>query len=553
MSDVGALGATGSARDALDPSAVSYRQHGMRAILGLALRLVRGGTSIVAGVVAGLSAFVVVQFRSTFAESMDTGSLTALAANPAIRTLFGTPAALDDPGGFTVWRTGTPVAVLVSTWALLATTRITRGEEDAGRWALLLAGRFRLPLVVAGHLGVMLGAQVVVGSALAVGLLLARTEATGALLYAAAITLVGMTFAGVGALAAQLVADRRLAAGAAGAVLGLSLLLRMVADGVERLSWLGWVSPLGLLARVQPYAADRPLPLFLLAGQVVVLAVATVEVARRRDAEAGAWSAPATRAPRLLRFRSLPLFAAHRAVRGLAGWSLGLSAYFALVGALAGSMTEFLARNPRFTELAAQAGVTGLATVDGYAAALLGLLPLPVGIYAAARISADAVDEAERRFSPVFGLPISRTRWALTHASIVTVSALVLVCVAALAMWCGTQAAAVPLDLTHAIAGGLNALPIALVCLGAALLGLGWAPHAVLAIGATPALGGYLLMVLSDTFAWPNWVRAISPFDHTSSVPVTPVDWPGAVGLLLAAAILTVAGVIRYTRRDLIG
>ncbi|MEV0293522.1 hypothetical protein [Nocardia sp. NPDC050710] len=92
---------------------------------------------------AGMSALVASQYQTTFADAIDTNAIRALAENPAIRVLFGTPRALDDPGGFTVWRTGTPVLVLSGVWALLAATRVTRGEEDAGRWDLLLGGAVR--------------------------------------------------------------------------------------------------------------------------------------------------------------------------------------------------------------------------------------------------------------------------------------------------------------------------------------------------------------------------------------------------------------------------
>ncbi len=47
-----------------------------------------------------------------------------------------------------MWRTGLPVLVLSSVWVLLAATRITRGEEDAGRSDLLLAGRLRVADIV---------------------------------------------------------------------------------------------------------------------------------------------------------------------------------------------------------------------------------------------------------------------------------------------------------------------------------------------------------------------------------------------------------------------
>ena len=89
---------------------------------------------IVLAVAAGMSAVVVQQHRSLFATRFDAGALQALAENPAIRIMFGEPVALEDPGGFTVWRTGTPLAVLVAVWAVLTAIRITRGDEEAGRW-----------------------------------------------------------------------------------------------------------------------------------------------------------------------------------------------------------------------------------------------------------------------------------------------------------------------------------------------------------------------------------------------------------------------------------
>lgn len=114
-----------------------------RAIEWLTARQIRRGAVLVAVTAAGMSALVASQYQTTFADAIDTNAIRALAENPAIRVLFGTPRALDDPGGFTVWRTGTPVLVLSGVWALLAATRVTRGEEDAGRWDLLLGGAVR--------------------------------------------------------------------------------------------------------------------------------------------------------------------------------------------------------------------------------------------------------------------------------------------------------------------------------------------------------------------------------------------------------------------------
>ncbi len=90
-----------------------------RPVAWLAVRQIRRGALIVTAVCAGMSALVAYQYQTTFQGSIDATGLRALTENPAIRILFGPPVALDDAGGFTVWRTGLPVLVLSSVWSLL--------------------------------------------------------------------------------------------------------------------------------------------------------------------------------------------------------------------------------------------------------------------------------------------------------------------------------------------------------------------------------------------------------------------------------------------------
>jgi ABC-2 type transport system permease protein len=523
-----------------------------RAVLALAWRLLRRGTVITALTVAGLSAFVVVQYRTTM-DSTSIASLTELGANPAVRTLFGAPTALDDAGGFTVWRTGTPVAVIVGVWALLAATRATRGEEDARRWALLLTGPLPLDRIVLCHLAVLAGAPVLVGAALFTALLAAGTGVYGTALYAAGVTLVGMTFACVGILAAQLAPGRRQAAGIAGGAVAAGLLLRMVADGVDALAWLTWCTPFGLLAHVQPFADQRPAPLAVLAAMAVAAGVAAVLVARRRDLEAGPWAVSGTARPQPRWMRSPGRFALHRVRGGLLGWAAGLAAYFGLVGALTESMTRFLADNPRYAELAAEAGISGLDDSRGYAAALFGLLALPIGAVAAGLVAQDAEDEAAGRLTTLLALPVSRARWAVTVAAVSAVACTALATAAGAAYWAGALAAGIDMSLASSLAGALNGLPVALVCIGAALLALGWAPRAVFVLGWLPAIGGFLLDVLGSTFGWPDRVHALSPFTYTADVPLDAVDRGGVAVLVAAATLLGAIGVIGYSRRDLRG
>jgi ABC-2 type transport system permease protein len=251
--------------------------------------------------------------------------------------------------------------------------------------------------------------------------------------------------------------------------------------------------------------------------------------------------------------RSVPAFAIRRTLYAFIGWAVGLSAYFLLIGLLAVSLTKFLSANPRFAELAGQAGFSDLATVQGYAAALFSLLGIPLGLFAASRLNLDAADEADGRLTLLFSRSLVRSNWAIAQLGVVATACVLLAGAAGLAVWVGTNAVGAQLRLVEALAGTLNVVPVGLLCLGAAQFAVGWVPRAVLPIGATPAVGGFVLLVLADTFGWPHWIHDLSPFSHVASVPATSTDWPGTAGILAVAVLLTVVGIAGFARRDLRG
>ena len=521
----------------------------LAAVTRHAFREIRRGALVVALAGAGMSAVVAVQYRTMFAGTLDSTAVRALAANPAIRVLFGPPVALDDVGGFTVWRTGAGVQILLAVWALLAATRITRGEEDAGRADLLLAGRLRNSDLVTRRLGAVAGGTLATAAALLVAMLATGTQPAGALVYTAGVLGTGLTFAAAGTLAAQVLPNRGAATGAAVALLVVDVLLRMLSDlsgGGTPLAWLAWLTPFGLTVRTAPYADNRVTPLVVLITVAALLAAAAIATARHRDVGGALVAVRTTRRPRVRLLGSLTGFAIRRALRPTTGWVLGVAAYFLFVGALATSILQFLQDNPRFADLATTAGFPHLQTAPGLAAAMFGLLAIPAGLYAATRIAALAADETSRRWTTVLALPITRTRLAATEAATTAAGILTLAVVAGLALWAGS-----PVDLDTALDGALNATPVAALSLGAAVLALGWAPRAVAAIGSLPVAGGFLLLVIARSAHAPDWVAGLSPFAHLSPVPYAPPDWAATAILIAAAALLTALGLAGYTRRDL--
>src|SRR5688572_29598434 len=101
-------------------------------------------------------------------------------------------------------------------------------------------------------------------------------------------------------------------------------------------------------------------------------------------------------------------------------------------------MTAFLTDNPRFADLAAQAGFGGLGAVKGYLGTLYTLLAVPLGLFTAVRIGGFAADEAARRLTLLCAQPVTRIRLAGAEAAATAAGAALLAVVAAAAGWAGT-------------------------------------------------------------------------------------------------------------------
>ena len=95
-------------------------------------------------------------------------------------------------------------------------------------------------------------------------MIVAGTATSGAVLYGAALALIGAGAAAWGGLAGSwsVSGGGRVCWPTAG--IGAGLLARMVADSADGLSGLHWLTPFGLLGLIEPFAANRPGPLAVL-------------------------------------------------------------------------------------------------------------------------------------------------------------------------------------------------------------------------------------------------------------------------------------------------
>ncbi len=241
------------------------RSAGSVVALVTARKAARSG--VVWGLVFGLAiASSEISYVKIYTSAAQRDALAAAyGSNKAMSALFGPATQLQTVGGFTAFKISMTLMVLGAVWGLLTSTRLLRGEEDSGRWDLLLAGlttRRRATALAIGGLGA--GAVTLWMTTAVITVLSGRSSnmriAVGSSLYfALAMAATTVMFLAVGAVTSQLSATRRQAASLGAALLGVSYALRLIADAGVGFHGLIWASPLGWVEELQPLTSPRPL------------------------------------------------------------------------------------------------------------------------------------------------------------------------------------------------------------------------------------------------------------------------------------------------------
>ena len=188
--------------------------------------------------------------RAVFAQTSN--------GNAALVALYG-PVHSADVGGLVAWRISiaTMIVALVS---LLTVIRHTRVEEEAGRRELLGAAPIGRYAGLTAALTVTCAANLLLAVGVAAGLTAQGLPVAGSVALGVQFAAAGWVFAGVGAVAAQLTTGAGAARGIAAAALGVAVLGRIAGELSSHtggpLGWLSWVTPLGWVSRLRPYADE---------------------------------------------------------------------------------------------------------------------------------------------------------------------------------------------------------------------------------------------------------------------------------------------------------
>jgi ABC-2 type transport system permease protein len=481
----------------------------------------------------------------------------AFGSNNATSALFGPASQLGTVGGFTVFKSFMALMVLGAIWGLLAATRVLRGEEDAGRWELLLTGQTTSRGATAQALGGLAGGvgalwAVTAVSSVAAGRYPKVNIAPGPACYLALAAVASAAmFVAVGALTSQLAATRRQAAAYAGWFLGACYALQMIADAGVGLHGLVWVSPLGWVEELRPLTDPRPLALLPIAGFSAVVAVVALYLAGRRDLGAATLADRARGRPRLgLLFGQVGL-----GIRLVGSTVIGWVCALAITGMVLGLIARSAGASVSGSSV--KAVFSRLGAPGAGAKAFLGVSFLVVAVLvafvAAGQIGAARSEDAEGRLDHLLVRPVARLSWLAGRTAIAAAVLVVGALVAGAATWLGAASQGAAVSFTALVAAAVNVVPPALCLLGVGVLALGvWpraASHVVYAV-----LGWSLFVEVAGAAATTShWLADTSLFHQMAAAPAVSPNWAASTAMIGIGVMCAAVGAAAFRLRDIRG
>lgn len=528
--------------------AARSRSHRQLAGTGVLLRFALRRDRVLIPVWVSVNTLMVLSMPNTLKSLYGTAAQRAdllhqMTANSSLRALVG-PVFDDSLGALTAWRVGVYAGALAAVTGLLVVVRNTRDEEESGRQELIASGMVgrRAPLTAALLAAAVANAVL----ALLVTAGLAGQGTAGALAFGLGLAAVGMVFATMAAIVAQLTESARLARGLTAAVLGAAFVLRAAGDSAtdDGSSVATWLSPLGWLENLRSFAGERWWVLALFAAAVLVQGAAAYALAGRRDV--GMSFLPTRPGPATGRLATAGALARRLQRGGVLGWSVG----FLLAGIVYGGLTEgaadLVGDNDNAREIFERMGGHGALT-DAFLASMTGMLGLIAALYVVGSVLRLHGEETSGRAEPVLAAAVGRLRWAAGHLSVAFGGSALIMLLAGLGFAVGYGKDTGPI-----LVACLVQLPAVWVVGGLAVLLYGVAPRSA---PAAWGVAGTVLLIgwVGPALDAPRFVLDLSPFGHLPKLPGGQLEWAPVLTLTGLAAVLVAGGLAGLSRRDLTG
>jgi ABC-2 type transport system permease protein len=477
--------------------------------------------------------------------------------------LLPAPVQLDTMGGYLTWRAFGTVALVYVFWALLAGTGAARGDEERGlveEWLSAGVSRVRWLATRTGGFAIALALSIFVTTAATAAGAALVNDPLGmgdSLLEGIALYTIALFGFGVGVALSQLVVTRRVASSlGAIVIIALYVLNDAARSGID-IGAIGHLSPFYLYDRSTPLLAggtfDVGANLALLIATGVLLALGAIAFARRDlggtivRLGGNGQTRPTARPSRdpLLR---LPVLAGVDQQRWwTAGWAIGISLLAYLLTSLTRGVIDTLSGIPSLRPYVERLGLVAYSDFIGviwFSSALLILSILVI-----VQVNGWAADDAEGRLETMLSTGASRPRVVVERIAALLVSVGIVAAASTAVVAIAARAFDIDVPGDRLVIATVLMLPVAFAFAAVGHALVGWRPRVAVLLLGIVAVVSYFTQEFAPLFSWPDWVKNTS-FFALYGMPMTTVDWGGAITLLAIGVFGTAAAIMSMQRRD---
>ena len=460
--------------------------------------------------------------------------------------------------------------IAVAIMNIFFVVRHTRADEQEGRVEVvrsLPTGRLanlNATMISAFILNLILG--LLTGLGLAV-LNVESMDFAGSMVYGAATAGIGMVFAAIAAVFAQLSSNASGATGMSFASIGVFYMIRAAGD-MEGIEILSCISPLGLALRSQSYVENNIWPFLLLLLIAVALSLIAYKLNSIRDLGQGFIAAKpgrATASPALHTSFGL----AWRLLRTpLIVWSIVMLSLGASYASVVGQIDSFIGDSPEYMTILgvpvdmlpslSQADQSKM-IVESFGIFVTLMMTLVAIVPLLNAVLKIRTEEKEGRTENVVSRAVPRCSYMAGYVILAFLASIVIQFLTAIGLY-GTAAYMVgdanPFDFTELMQSFFTFLPALWIMIGFAVFIAGVFPK------ATGVIWGYFGLVAFTSFIGRlvftgnlEWIMNLTPL-HFVSQPEPLKDYvisyPPLFIMTAIAALLTAIGFIAYRKRDMI-
>jgi ABC-2 type transport system permease protein len=482
-----------------------------------------------------------------------------LANNAALGLFYGDRHSdIVSPGGYMVYRILPILSMIGAIWCMLFVTKMLRGQEENGRWELLLTGRTSAAKATAKTLmgtgGGLLIAYVLLVLILTLSSRGSKFSLTvnGILFYSLAPIAGAAVGLGIGSVVSQLAATRRKAV-----LYGLSavivlFVMRSVGNVVDSLAWLKNLTPFGWIDKLHPFNHENPYWYVALALVSILGTAVGIWLSGKRDMAESLIADTDTAKPKFGLLNSQLGFAIRITRNTLLGWlaaSVGLSA---LIASIDKSVSKALTVSSGLTKTITKLSGNPTSHFEiAYLSAASYFVVLIMMIMATSGMGAAREEEASSRLDNFMSGAVSRRNWLTTRLTVLLSGMVGVTMLSNFVVWIVADTQGIHTSLTTLLFSGLNVLGPVILLLGFGVLLYGIMPRLTTTVMYVLIGWSFTIDLIASAVKTSKYLADASLLHYISLVPAANPNWTQFTVLTIGALVLIGWGVVAFQRRDL--